>query len=330
MAQIHLLEANVSYDTAKQAVGKNQIIQMNGYDDDKFVVYDILQTKWGLSYELINLRSHNFGQCDLIRPLSKKFGIGYYFDDENPQYMEADEVEKLRCKAENIADEKRKEAQVEQERNERLRVIGQQRLEAIVPEDVKGIIIAELNEDESDSMTDYFSYRTVRTVILGFSNHTKDLFSEMRKYTANFEETKHLATENKEYENREKYSMGAGYYLGKSIYHGWIVRKKKYYKDRASIIKEFALIAGDEANVCVKVQVVTDNEAHLAITGNYIIVDYSEKAVAVFGDTRPIKDQLMALGGRFNPKLTHEGNKKAGWIFGKTKETQLRHLLTIK
>jgi hypothetical protein len=38
-------------------------------------------------------------------------------------------------------------------------------------------------------MTDYYGYRTKRTVILGFSSHTKDLFSEMRKYAANFEET---------------------------------------------------------------------------------------------------------------------------------------------
>jgi hypothetical protein len=59
-------------------------------------------------------------------------------------------------------------------------------------------------------------------------------------------------------------------------------------------------------------------------------VDYSEKAIAVFGDTRPIKDELKALGGRFNPKLTHDDEKKAGWIFSKSKESELKNLLTIK
>jgi hypothetical protein len=59
-------------------------------------------------------------------------------------------------------------------------------------------------------------------------------------------------------------------------------------------------------------------------------VDYSEKALAVFGDTRAIKDRLMALGGRFNPKLSHNDGKSAGWIFSKTKEQELRDLLTIK
>jgi len=192
MAQIHLLEANVSYDTAKQAVGKNQIIQMNGYGDDRYVVYDVTEESGQFIYRLINLRTHELREIEIIRPLSEKFGIGYYFDDVNPQFMDTFEVEVLRSKAENIAGEKRKELQRKLEDDERLYALGLQRLEAIVPKDVKGIITAELNEDESDSMTDYFGYRTVHTVILGFSNHTKDLFSEMRKYAANFEETKHL------------------------------------------------------------------------------------------------------------------------------------------
>ena len=66
------------------------------------------------------------------------------------------------------------------------------------------------------------------------------------------------------------------------------------------------------------------------VTGDFIIVDYSAKALAVFGDTRPIKDRLLAIGGRFNPKLTHEGIKTAGWIFPKTKGNEVRNLLTIK
>ncbi len=62
-------------------------------------------------------------------------------------------------------------------------------------------------------------------------------------------------------------------------------------------------------------------------TTDFLIVDYSQKALAIFGDTRLIKDQLKELGGRFNPKLAHEGTKKAGWIFSKSKEQELRNLL---
>lgn len=45
------------------------------------------------------------------------------------------------------------------------------------------------------------------------------------------------------------------------------------------------------------------------------IVDYSDKAVAVFGNTKEIKDKLKSLGGRFNPHLKRNGKKVAGWIF---------------
>lgn len=41
------------------------------------------------------------------------------------------------------------------------------------------------------------------------------------------------------------------------------------------------------------------------------IVDYSEKAFAVVGNTKPVKDELKKLGGRFNAKLSCG----AGWIF---------------
>ena len=143
-------------------------------------------------------------------------------------------------------------------------------------------------------MTDYYRYRTRRTVILGFSTHTRDLFSEMRKHASNFEETAYLAIENGKYEHREKYSMGAGYYLGESKYHGWIIQKERLYGSREQFIERYALTAGNEANVCVKVRAEA-NRAKEAITGDFVIVDYSEKALAVFGDTKAIKDRLMAL-----------------------------------
>lgn len=44
---------------------------------------------------------------------------------------------------------------------------------------------------------------------------------------------------------------------------------------------------------------------------NLTIVDYSEKAFAVIGDTKSVKDDLKKLGGRFNGKLSCG----AGWIF---------------
>lgn len=56
------------------------------------------------------------------------------------------------------------------------------------------------------------------------------------------------------------------------------------------------------------------------------LINYSEKAVALVGDTREIKDELKALGGRFNDKLSCG----AGWIFSQTKKPQLEALMNRK
>lgn len=53
------------------------------------------------------------------------------------------------------------------------------------------------------------------------------------------------------------------------------------------------------------------------------IIDYSEKAIAVTGDTKALKDHFKAIGGRFNPRLTCG----AGWIFPKAKRALIDALV---
>ena len=55
-------------------------------------------------------------------------------------------------------------------------------------------------------------------------------------------------------------------------------------------------------------------------TSGVQIIDYSDKAIAVVGDTRAIKETLKSLGGRFNGRLSCG----AGWIFSKKKEQEVR------
>jgi len=167
-------------------------------------------------------------------------------------------------------------------------------------------------------------------VILGFSTHTKNNFQEMRSHAGNFGETACLTGKNEEYEHRENYTGGHGYYLGESKYHGWIIEKERIY-DREHFIERYAYTAGDEANIRIKVALQTAEAAKTVepVTGNYTIVDYSEKSVAIFGDTKAIKEQLAALGGHFNKYLTLNGKKCAGWIFQKSKEDALRQLVNL-
>ncbi|NLB56239.1 MAG: fusion protein, partial [Lentisphaerae bacterium] len=173
--------------------------------------------------------------------------------------------------------------------------------------------------------TDYYSYSTQRTVIIGFSKHKRDLFSEMRKHASNFEETAYLAEPNEDYEHREKYSMGDGYYLGESKYSGWIIEKEPVY-NRERTIEDFAYTAGNEDNIHInKPDTTPPSKPTEESKGGCTLVEYSAKAVAVFGDTKSIKDELKAMGGRFNSHLTFNGKKLAGWIFPKSQEQRLAY-----
>jgi len=53
------------------------------------------------------------------------------------------------------------------------------------------------------------------------------------------------------------------------------------------------------------------------------LMNYSEKAIVIYGQTKEYKDNLKQLGGRFNPYLTIEGKRTAAWIFSKRRETEL-------
>ncbi len=323
MNKVFLLGANKQIDRAEQVVEVNQIIQMEGYSCDKYVVYEVSKNDWGITYKLINLRTKEFNTANIIRPLKEKFGIGFYYDSENPQFMDSFEVAMLLQEARQKKQAEDEEAQQKRIRTEKIEQVGRERLIQIFPEDAQAVIVARQMQDESDPYTDYHASRIIRTVILGFSKHKRDLFSEMRKYASHFEGTAYLSEKNEKYEHREKYSMGAGYYLGRSKYSGWIIEKIPVY-NREQTIKDLSYTAGEEENIRLGNTIATHPDKQSEQTdGNYMLVEYSEKAVAVFGETRAIKEELKAMGGRFNSRLTHNGKKSAGWIFPKLQEERL-------
>lgn len=58
------------------------------------------------------------------------------------------------------------------------------------------------------------------------------------------------------------------------------------------------------------------------------IVEYSPKAIAVFGSTKQFKDEFLKVWGRWVP-LTDPttGTKKTAWIFSKKREAQVREII---
>lgn len=94
------------------------------------------------------------------------------------------------------------------------------------------------------------------------------------------------------------------------------------------ISEEYRVIEPKVKKSSVKPEKVEEAKGMGAVTVEGLeIVDYSEKAIVVFGDTKAIKEQLKELGGRFNPFLNYNGEKRAGWIFSKKKADKVRELL---
>ncbi len=139
---------------------------------------------------------------------------------ENPErcadlYRRATEAEAQRTEERHRAEEERRaeEARCEAQWTE------------FTPAWAKACLVAELRRNDSDIMTDYFSYSNTEKVLLGFSKTDRNNFSEMRKMAATFPPTAHLAG-SEGVEHRENYSGGSGYYLGgPSSYSGWTIRK---------------------------------------------------------------------------------------------------------
>jgi len=62
---------------------------------------------------------------------------------------------------------------------------------------------------------------------------------------------------------------------------------------------------------------------------NLTIENYSEKAIAVFGDTKDFKDQLLNIGGTFNKmlKTPDSDERRPGWIFPTKAKDKVQQLI---
>lgn len=115
--------------------------------------------------------------------------------------------------------------QISPEIRESLQATYAEELASLLPAGYRGIIVAELREDQSELETDYHAHRVTRRVVIGFAKSSRSLFPNMRKAAATFTPTAHLSEKNAENEHRENYSMGGGTYLKGGYRHscGWSI-----------------------------------------------------------------------------------------------------------
>lgn len=233
------------------------VLQLNGYSNPEYVIIQNL----GLIESFRSSGSKYLVANTLTFSLSQKFAyelkrISEKKDNRIQMYimekvLSPSAVSELREKAEKIRTQKENKKRKESGERKILLEKGKELFKKYIPDEAKALIIAELHQNESDVQSDYFHHSVRDTVIIGWSKHTRDLFSEMRKYAGNIPETKHLeiapiingngqtrTKENKSYwhpedEHREKHSMGNGYYLKKGWTHstGWAISKVIKYRD---------------------------------------------------------------------------------------------------
>ena len=322
MAKYHSLFRGTTTDTEIQVAKENQIVIDYGPGalTSRCVIYKVEHRADGYMYHMVNTDTKEIRRTDILSPLSQKFGIGMYYTDTPAEFMDALEVAILVSEAEHKAKDEAEAKARAQAEHDRIAAIGAERLERLMPADVQGVIVAELNKTEyTDPSYECRETTSIRTVILGFSTTTRNGFGELRKAARNLPETAHLAEYNKDYEHRYP-----GFILGKSPAYGWSIHKMTHFT-RKGFIDTLAYTAGSEDNI--RLTAPKQEQGQTTAQGEFILVDYSEKAIALFGDTKPIKDALSDIGGRFNSRLTYDGQKRAGWIFQKAKEAQVRQLI---
>ena len=146
------------------------------HEYDGVVLERVENGKWGTSCRILWIDDLRVSRHQFIKPITERFGIGVYFypgrlmPEEKIAELEKRFLEKERAEA--IEAEKRR---IE---NERLAVIGKEHFADAIKKHGKpvALILAVEHEDVSDLQTDYFDYRTVRTVVLAFSKHKRNLF----------------------------------------------------------------------------------------------------------------------------------------------------------
>lgn len=213
------------------------ILHLNGYNEPDYVIVKNLgkhDRSYGTIYQTVNVETLGQGRHEaaLIKWENEKRDNRIQVYITNKRLL-LDEVASIWQRSEDLRLDQEQKKQLQQAEYNRLVDIGRQLFKKYIPDNAVALLVAKHDVNQSDVMTDYFAHSTSDTVILGYSMHKRDLFTEMRKAAALIPETKDLATAPPEAEHREKYSMGDGYYLkaSHSDSSGWRVEKENKYKD---------------------------------------------------------------------------------------------------
>lgn len=138
------------------------------------------------------------------------------------------ECQRLQKEYQDKVDAENAKRELQQSENDLKRLAFEAKFNEICPTWAKAVIIACLDVDTSRAEVDHYGYRTEKYVFLAWSATARNNFKECREAGRKYEPTRALANGPKEYEHRDNYANGEGYYLKANWINssGWRIVKR--------------------------------------------------------------------------------------------------------
>ena len=261
--------------------------------------------------------SNPFNNLDkYCRPISEKFGIGFYYDLDAPRATD-DEISQAIERANNFIKEREEEKNRAEDERKRAR-------EEVIKKYGKTF-----DQPSGEHITD---------AVLVAKHIRQELSTEFpgQKFSVRKTDYSTIQIEWTDGPTREEVEQIAGKHERICVRDRWNddlwdhndtaftsvfggVDYLFYYRETAPENRGISLYTKPEPKQSKTTKTETIEAKGLQI------INYSEKSIAVVGETRAIKETLKTLGGRFNSHLSCG----AGWIFSKAKEATLREALNI-
>lgn len=288
--------------------------------------YGMLKEKWsttGNGNEIVKLSTNSeesyFSRPlqkldEYARPISEKFGIGFYYDLNAPRATD-EEIAQAIERANSFIKEREEEKKRAEEESERAREEVLKKYGAIFDQPngkyhTDAVLVAKHIRQDLASAFPGHKFSVRKTDYSCISIEWKDGPTQ--------EEVEEIAGKHQRNCTPDKWNDDLWDYTDSAftaVFGG--VDYLHYYRKTAPENEEISLYKKPEPK--------QSEPAKATTTEGIQLINYSEKAIAVIGDTRAIKETLKAIGGRFNAHLTCG----AGWIFSKSKEEAIKAALNI-
>ena len=311
-------------------------------------------------------RPHRFaywrvGQDD--QPLSKKFGIGYYWDDKEPDYrMPEQEIAKLvhQCEVQQAWNERleRNKQIASRKRTEQLRKkyssiltecnsyddkTAKQNMLVLLKRAFPGVkFYSKKNGSNSYNVrwTDGPTEKMVAKICSKFVDTTFNGYEDIEEnvgdeFAALYGGIGYMPDLERSYsdkvwtEAKEKFYAKHPEAVGVNERSQFLPKSYSEFVESNQYTSASSCLRGYLSDIDFyqkpEEKPVSSTEKAVENKSDLQIVDYSEKAVAIIGNTRDYVAKLKELGGRFN------GNLKcgAGWVFSKKREPELRAVFSL-